>query len=456
LVGAVGLGLIATAILCNHWLLAFCFSADGSIAASNRLLIWLFEAATLALGLLLVLFRRRIPPFALIVTPLFVLIGLGVVEVLLRAIEPRPLAVARENPSGTGSYRLKPNLDLTYLQAGRRVRVKTNAHGMRWRKVATSKSVGTERIAFLGDSFTFGIAAGSIERSLVGVFDSLVDRSKYEVLNFGVVGYGFPDIRLQLEEEVLPFTPDYIILATFNGNDFHDSYLGADKYYVADGVIEMDWDAFRKKVPGAYQPEREFAVTGDAPSVPKGLRLVDLLRRSLGHVANNGFTRPTRGPAGPDRCAAIEFVVATEFVYPSFWSAQRYPDVADSAKNVSLSELSRIHALCETHGARLLIVAIPTKEQVYAKIERGVDRNGRAYDINLPQRYVKTWAEEHGVACLDLLPALRRIGLAEGVCLFPPEPEVHLNDRGHAIAGREILEFFRSTTQRDPESQVGT
>jgi len=446
-VGRVGLSLILLAVICNHWVLAFCFSADGVIEETNRLLVWMFELVMAGVGLLLVVFRRRIPALAVFVTPFFILVGLCLVEALLRVTEPKPLAIARENPNGTGSYRLKPRLNLTYLQGDGRVTIKTNSHGMRWREVSVAKEGGKQRVAFLGDSFTFGVAADSIEKSIVGVFDSQIDRSRYEVLNFGMAGYGFGDIRLQLEEEVLAFKPDYVILVSFNGNDFRDTYLGLRKYDVAGGVIQMNWDTFRQKVPTSYRPEREDPITGRAPFVPEGIRLVRLFRNALLHIEDVGLPEQANAAVEDERCLGVEFVVATEFTYPTFWSAQRYPDVANEATDLSLRELSRIHALCEGHGAAFFLVAIPTKEQVYAVAPSGVDPNGVVYDITLPQRFVRAWAEESGVPYLDLLSTLRRRGLEDGACLYPSGPEVHLNNDGHGIAGRRILDFFRSAAE---------
>ena len=39
------------------------------------------------------------------------------------------------NPNGTGSYRLKPDIDLVTRIDGREVRIRTNRHGMHWRDV---------------------------------------------------------------------------------------------------------------------------------------------------------------------------------------------------------------------------------------------------------------------------------------------------------------------------------
>src|SRR2546427_822522 len=70
------------------------------------------------------------------------------------------------------------------------------------------------------------LSADRVENTFVGIFDSLIDNKKYEVLNFGVPGYGLEDIELFLKEEVLSFKPDYLFLMTYNGNDYMDALQG--------------------------------------------------------------------------------------------------------------------------------------------------------------------------------------------------------------------------------------
>ena len=111
------------------------------------------------------------------------------------------------NPNGTGSYRLKPDIDLVTRIDGREVRIRTNRHGMHWRDVTIRKNDGRRRIAFLGDSFTFGSWADGYEESFVGTFDKNVSPERWEVLNFGVGGYGLAEEELLLREQVLDFSP---------------------------------------------------------------------------------------------------------------------------------------------------------------------------------------------------------------------------------------------------------
>ena len=209
---AVGLLLISIGILANQWLLAFLFSHDGVIDASKRLTIDLFDITCITLGCLFIIFRNKIKwsEVALLLATSF--ICLLVLEMGLCLSQPRmDFKVFRENPNDTGSYRLIPHLDYRFeYQIGDKKAyfiIKTNSHGMRWRPVPLEGLPNRKRIAFVGDSFTFGESADKVENSFVGVFDRLIDNEAYEVLNFGVDGYGFDDMELQIREDIFPFRP---------------------------------------------------------------------------------------------------------------------------------------------------------------------------------------------------------------------------------------------------------
>ncbi|MCJ7827590.1 hypothetical protein MUP65_00380, partial [Patescibacteria group bacterium] len=93
------------------------------------------------------------------------------------------------------------NLDISTKFRKRKIIIKTNSYGMHWREVSLTKSLEKKRIAFVGDSFTFGLWADRVENSFVGVFDSLLSSESFEVLNFGVNGYGLDDEELLIKEE---------------------------------------------------------------------------------------------------------------------------------------------------------------------------------------------------------------------------------------------------------------
>ena len=153
------------------------------------------------------------------------------------------------------------------------ISIRSTPTGMRWREAPTEKPAGSTRIAFVGDSFTFGQWASTAERSLVGVFDAEMRPLEVDVLNFGVPGYGFLEIEEQLETDVSAFHPDYIALVSFNGNDFMDTYVGFSRYEIRpNGTRQFNGDNIAER-----SPRRSTAAAVTSPC-SKGIYLFNIVR----------------------------------------------------------------------------------------------------------------------------------------------------------------------------------
>lgn len=381
------------------------------------------------------------PGLALRLATLFLASGLAfsVVEAFARFRERQllqapaghseALQLLRPNPAGTGSYRLRPGLEIRTRVGFQDVSIETNSHGMRWREVAREADPGRPRIAFLGDSFTFGCWAGDAESGFVGVAESRLGRDRYEALNFGVGGYGVADSELLLRELALGFSPRYVILALFNGNDFRDTYLGVDKERIVDGAAFLDEELLAREVPRAFlQDDRTTSrpsLAGDRFAALRGLATFRLLAPLL-HL------EPLQ----------IEFAPNVRFVSYSFWSRIPYHPVALEARDATLAAIGRIDALARERGARLGVVTIPTRDQVHARRHVGPD-----YDIGLPQAWVQTWAREARVAYLDLLPPLRERVLETNRRLYVPG-DTHFNRLGHRVVGETIADWIECCVAR--------
>ena len=104
-------------------------------------------------------------------------------------------------------WRLKPNLDLILWD---NKHFQTNAAGIRGAKDYTLKAdPGITRIAMIGDSFTMGAEVGETE-----TFPYQLQQAwpQAEVINFGIGGYGIDQILLHMEEHVVSYKPDVVVL----------------------------------------------------------------------------------------------------------------------------------------------------------------------------------------------------------------------------------------------------
>jgi lysophospholipase L1-like esterase len=105
------------------------------------------------------------------------------------------------------------------------VTISINSQGRRDTEVSLKKPAGTYRIAILGDSVAFGARVEAKDDFATQLEWNLNARSSslhYEVLNFGVPGYGTWQELSMLKEKALAYDPDLVILA-FVMNDLYDN-----------------------------------------------------------------------------------------------------------------------------------------------------------------------------------------------------------------------------------------
>jgi lysophospholipase L1-like esterase len=317
-----------------------------------------------------------------------------------RLVEAQEIAVLQENPFGTGSYRLRPNLDLVIRVGTTEPRIKTNAHGMNWRETPLKGEQGRARVAFLGDSFTFGSWASDSAHSFVGVFESHLGEldggaTRFEALNFGVGGYGLLDEELLLRETVLGFEPAYVVVVTYTGNDFRDTWLGLQRERIVNGTARLNDDTLKARVPPEQLVE-DPTVALDCPAKP--------------------WRRLARLSAAFERLAPLFQLV--------------------------LDAISRMDEQLGAKNIRLAVVALPTSDQVYAQ-----ESSGPGFDISLPQSAVGEFCRDRRIPYLDLLPGLRQEAAMSGRRLYLKN-DIHLNDHGHLRVGQLIADWFRSRVQR--------
>lgn len=340
------------------------------------------------------------------------------------------ISILRENPAGTGSYRLRPGLDVETRIESLHVRIHTNAHGMHWRETPLQGD-GRPRVAFLGDSFTFGSWTADVSQSFVGVFEGAVGPGRIEALNFGVGGYGQLDEELLLKELALGFKPDYVIVAVYNGNDFRDTWLGLDKEEIKDGSAFLRDDITRERVPEENLVEdRARAEDCEAP----------LWRRLAQKSA--AFRRAAPLLDLEDLC--VRFRPNRNFLMPGFWSRVPQAPVAVQAAREVDASLARMNDLVTAKGGRFAVVAIPTVDQVYAQ-----EPTGSRFDIGLPQRSVEEFCNARRIPYLDLLPPLRAQAAASNKRLYYAR-DIHFNTFGHRRAGELIADWFKARVARPP------
>lgn len=180
---------------------------------------------------------RKRPPFILL-TAVFVAVVTAVGLVVLNAVAGR-LEGADSLESIQRIYthdewnifRLKPNtsVDLPlgvygpftdrWRVSGAAYHVEINDEGFRCPSVPVERTRGVFRIAFLGDSSTFGWDVDYPETFIARIADRFAEEGNpVEVLNAGVPGYSTHQGRMYLRERVIRYLPDLLVVS-FARND---------------------------------------------------------------------------------------------------------------------------------------------------------------------------------------------------------------------------------------------
>jgi lysophospholipase L1-like esterase len=109
------------------------------------------------------------------------------------------------------AYELAPDREAFAYGAA----VRTNSHGMRDAEPLATPRDSLARIAVIGDSFTFGMgieAPAVYPQVLEMLLNDGLEAPRYDVLNFGVGGYGARDEALVLRHKALVWNPRLVII----------------------------------------------------------------------------------------------------------------------------------------------------------------------------------------------------------------------------------------------------
>lgn len=188
-------------------------------------------------------------------------IGLSLVlgEGVIRLFFAEPINPRYVHDSGFGIRDNQSHVRAHHSSPGEyEVDISTNSDGLRGGKdYDLTTPSGTRRIAILGDSFAFGygcndsqVVSAILERDLN---DKLVGGSKWEVLNFGVSGYGQAEELILYRNKTRRYRPDIVILFYFD-NDIGDNVvadifaLGPDSRAQATGKSFLPGTALQQRM----------------------------------------------------------------------------------------------------------------------------------------------------------------------------------------------------------------
>lgn len=279
-----------------------------------------------------------------------------------------------------------------------------NAAGFRDRDYPQEKPPGTFRIAVMGDSFTFGMGVeltDTYHQQLATLLSEDIGedtRENIEVLSFGVIGYQIWQHLALLQQRVLDYQPDVVILALFL-DDLEKTYAPHH---------DPDW-----------QPHNPFAqLLPPQPSPSQLWTLLDNLRRRLEHRY--------RHRRGADYLQGIEArKQSVNAFYRQVQSGQLAPQVYQQFGD----SLEQFVAQVRAAGAAPLLAYIPDASQLH---------EAQRQDIN---RRIATIAAALETPYVDFTPSFEAAEDPRSLYLFPLD--AHTSPQGHALMAQELEAALR-------------
>jgi len=114
--------------------------------------------------------------------------------------------------------------------------------------------------------------------------------------------------------------------------------------------------------------------------------------------------------------------------------------------------LAGFDALVRRSGSRLLVVLFPLRFQVSERdwrlLVRSTGLDPERFDLAAPNRRIREFCAEQGIACLDLLPAFRAAERSGRGPLYRPRGDMHFNDAGQALAAEAIADHLGGAAAR--------
>jgi hypothetical protein len=375
---------------------------------------------------------------------------LAAIEVFLRILQPDgaeriPAFVVDEQtgwarPPNQHGFLVQrvPGIFKTHFQ--------TNSRGMRDHEYPLEKREKL-RILALGDSVTEGWGVEQ-EETYPKILESQCLRD-VEVWNLGVVGYSTDQELQQLRRVIETYRPDVVTLA-FYFNDLAENSLSRTRWW-----------------PNYVKPH--FAIQGnklvltDAPELLEQKRGADRQAHTWGAHARNALNssalyrltryvaktvydrwrerqpreRPTRGGRSPE-----------------WWGMDNLfrleqSEELNSAWRLSEHLLVEANRLCESHGAKFVLVYVPSPvdgvpEMMSVFLNRmGVNEPLSDFDVTIVERRLSEVATRNGIR---FVPAGARFrSSANPAQLFLPQlpRDPHIGKQGHELVAHILAEYLQ-------------
>lgn len=277
---------------------------------------------------------------------------------------------------------------------------------------------GSDAFRILGLADSFGQAGGHLNYHYI--LERLLSErwATVEVVNFSMGEYE-PKEELELIKRFGPvFQPDLVLHGFFIGNDFS---IPDGKLYSFRNISARLKGGIRGWLPHQFA-SREWL-----------RRLVVLLNEKASQNKEN-FLHNSSGTFSRKKFLEIE--------RSRLKICKTGGPMEPFQKSIEL--LKQIRSKVDAMNAMLVMVIHPDQYQVetelFLEICREYSLNHNDYDLEKPQRIIRTYCARNGITCVDLLPSFREHGSGGG--LYIPR-NTHYNDLGNRLAAVEIVKSLQ-------------
>ncbi len=308
-------------------------------------------------------------------------------------------------------YLVRPHFTGQISRGDFRYTFHTDEHGFRnpspWPKQAD--------IVVVGDSLVFGDGANDDQAWPRLVAEALPG---IDVINLGVSGFGPQQYLRVLEAFGLDLHPKLVLFMLFSGNDLKDADA-FQRWVDADiGVPYAQWrdQDYRR---GDLGPWRGLLERSRLVTFLRGARVALTSRLAGGTI---DFADGRRVQLAPTYLRE-----ETELSHPG-----------DPALELALATIERARAVTREHGAHLLVLLMPTKEEVY------LPRIGKpAPPLVEPLR---AGLESRGIPFLDLTPDLEAHARDAAPLFY--EIDGHPNADGYRLIAQVVADHLKEFGSR--------
>lgn len=365
------------------------------------------------------------------------LLSEGLVRIIAPQIFPRPALWEHDPFLG---WRHIPGAQVEWRDREFTIHVAINSKGLRDREVEYEKPADTFRILTFGDSFIEGWGVeldGVVAKQLETKLNTGGKDSHYEVLNFGVAGYGTDQELLFFREEGIRYKPDLVVLFFYINdmwNNLSKKSIGTERglkpyFTLSNGHLIL------QGVPVPDPPERPTHAHLSATTfLSRYSHLYVLLRRDVGELMGRVQTPP----------------LAAKF-YAGLYSTAYFPE-AERGWALTGALIRAFDDAVRRAGAKMMVVFTPshllTDDRAWAARVKAFHLSTEHYDLNLPSRRIRGVCEASGIPFVDLRPSFRAHTSA-GKRLYYPINE-HWNAAGHTLAADILYTFIRQHQLASP------